>query len=141
MLGGLLGISFSASAWNDDGYGIAYDKGAVRRGDGGGNTTDMSGWHCEEVKRCASQGGGEDESPGYGGFGGYGPQPHMLGRDDNETQGGCGPNTSNDPLRPNCVSARGTNLANEDARRHTSFVKDLAPLPGISGLLGIRASY
>jgi len=37
--------------------------------------------------------------------------------------------------------ARGTNLANEDARRHTSFVKDLAPLPGISGLLGIRASY
>ena len=50
MLGGLLGISFSASAWNDDGYGIAYDKGAVRRGDGGGNTTDMSGWHCEEVK-------------------------------------------------------------------------------------------
>jgi len=104
MLGCLLGISFSASAWNDGGYGIAYDKGAVRRGDGGGNTTDMSGWHCEEVKRCASQGGGEDESPGYGGFGGYGPQPHMLGRDDNETQGGCGPNTSNDPLRPNCVS-------------------------------------
>ena len=37
--------------------------------------------------------------------------------------------------------ARGTNLANEDARRHTSLVKDLAPLPGISGLLGIRASY
>ena len=39
MLGCLLGISFSASAWNDGGYGIAYDKGAVRRGDGGGNTT------------------------------------------------------------------------------------------------------
>ena len=37
--------------------------------------------------------------------------------------------------------ARGTNLANEEARRHTSFVKDLAPLPGISGLFGIRASY
>lgn len=37
--------------------------------------------------------------------------------------------------------ARGTNLANEDARRHTSFVKHLAPLPGISGLFGIRASY
>ena len=37
--------------------------------------------------------------------------------------------------------ARGTNLADEEARRHTSFVKDLAPLPGISGLFGIRASY
>ncbi len=39
------------------------------------------------------------------------------------------------------VFARGSNLANETARRHTSFVKDLAPLPGRSGLLGVRVSY
>ena len=39
------------------------------------------------------------------------------------------------------IFARGTNLGNEQARRHTSFVKDLAPLPGISGLFGIRASF
>jgi iron complex outermembrane receptor protein len=37
--------------------------------------------------------------------------------------------------------ARGTNLADEEARRAASFVKDLAPLPGTSGLFGIRASY
>ncbi len=39
------------------------------------------------------------------------------------------------------VFARGTNLADEQARRHTSFVKDLAPLPGISGLFGVRMRY
>ncbi|MEO1932597.1 MAG: hypothetical protein ABGX41_11980, partial [Pseudohongiella sp.] len=96
-----IGISFSASAWNDD-YGFAYDKGAVRRGDGGGNTTDMSGWHCKAVKSCTSQ-GGEAENPGFGGFGND-PQPFMLGRGDGNTQGGCGPNTSTDPKRPTCVS-------------------------------------
>ncbi|MGR8922002.1 MAG: TonB-dependent receptor domain-containing protein, partial [Gammaproteobacteria bacterium] len=37
--------------------------------------------------------------------------------------------------------ARGTNLADETARRHTSFVKDLAPLPGRSGLIGVRARF
>lgn len=37
--------------------------------------------------------------------------------------------------------ARGTNLADETARRHTSFVKDLAPLPGRSGMVGIRARF
>jgi iron complex outermembrane recepter protein len=37
--------------------------------------------------------------------------------------------------------ARGTNLADERARRHTSLVKDLSTLPGISGVLGIRARY
>lgn len=37
--------------------------------------------------------------------------------------------------------ARGTNLADETARRHTSFVKDLAPLPGASGLVGVRARF
>lgn len=36
---------------------------------------------------------------------------------------------------------RATNLADETARRSTSFVKDLAPLPGISGLFGIRARF
>lgn len=37
--------------------------------------------------------------------------------------------------------ARGTNLADDTARRHTSFVKDLAPLPGRSGMVGIRARF
>jgi len=36
---------------------------------------------------------------------------------------------------------RGTNLLNEEARRHTSFVKNLAPLPGRSGTFGIRAAF
>lgn len=39
------------------------------------------------------------------------------------------------------VFARGSNLADQTARRHTSFVKDLAPLPGVSGLVGVRASF
>ena len=37
--------------------------------------------------------------------------------------------------------ARGTNLLNEEARRHTSVVKDIAPLPGRSGIFGIRALF
>ncbi|MDZ7734756.1 MAG: TonB-dependent receptor [Gammaproteobacteria bacterium] len=36
---------------------------------------------------------------------------------------------------------RGTNLLNEDARRHTSFLKDRAPLPGRSAIAGIRVSF
>ena len=36
---------------------------------------------------------------------------------------------------------RGSNLFDEEIRRHTSFVKDLAPLPGRSGTFGIRASF
>ncbi|MEX2517605.1 MAG: TonB-dependent receptor, partial [Gammaproteobacteria bacterium] len=36
---------------------------------------------------------------------------------------------------------RGTNLLDEDARRHNSFIKDRAPLPGRSGIVGIRASF
>ena len=36
---------------------------------------------------------------------------------------------------------RGSNLFDEEVRRHTSFVKDLAPLPGRSGTFGIRASF
>ena len=39
------------------------------------------------------------------------------------------------------VFARGSNLANETARRHTSFVKDLAPLPGRSGTIGLRFEF
>lgn len=36
---------------------------------------------------------------------------------------------------------RGSNLTNEDARVHTSFLKDIAPLPGRSLTLGLRASF
>ena len=37
--------------------------------------------------------------------------------------------------------ARGTNVLDEEARRHTSFLKDSASLPGASGLLGLRVSF
>lgn len=37
--------------------------------------------------------------------------------------------------------ARATNLADQTARRHTSFVKDRAPLPGIGGVLGARLEF
>ena len=37
--------------------------------------------------------------------------------------------------------ARGENLADQTARSHTSFVKDLAPMAGISAVLGARLSY
>ncbi|MEX2515869.1 MAG: TonB-dependent receptor, partial [Gammaproteobacteria bacterium] len=36
---------------------------------------------------------------------------------------------------------RGTNLLDEDARRHNSFIKDRAPLSGRSGIIGLRASF
>ena len=36
---------------------------------------------------------------------------------------------------------RGRNLSNEDARVHTSFLKDLAPLPGRSVELGVRLRF
>jgi iron complex outermembrane recepter protein len=36
---------------------------------------------------------------------------------------------------------RGRNLLDEDARRHTSFLKDLAPLPGRSLFVGLRAVF
>lgn len=39
------------------------------------------------------------------------------------------------------LSIRGTNLLDEDARRHTSFVKDIAPLPGRSALVTLRALF
>lgn len=39
------------------------------------------------------------------------------------------------------VFLRGTNLLDEDARRHTSFVKDRTPLPGRNLILGIRGAF
>lgn len=36
---------------------------------------------------------------------------------------------------------RGSNLLNEEARRHTSFLKDLAPLPGRNFTVGVRAGF
>jgi len=36
---------------------------------------------------------------------------------------------------------RATNLLDEDARRHTSFLKDRAPLPGRSIMLGLNLAY
>jgi iron complex outermembrane receptor protein len=45
------------------------------------------------------------------------------------------------PLRPTSVFLffRGTNLLDEDARQHASPLKDIAPLPGQSFHLGVRA--
>lgn len=44
--------------------------------------------------------------------------------------------------RMNCsLFVRGSNLLNEEARRHTSFLKDRAPLPGRSGLAGVRVNF
>lgn len=37
--------------------------------------------------------------------------------------------------------ARGTNLTDAEARVHTSFLKDFAPLPGRGVLLGVRATF
>lgn len=39
------------------------------------------------------------------------------------------------------VFLRGSNLLDEEARRHTSPLKELAPLPGRSALLGVRAEF
>ena len=36
---------------------------------------------------------------------------------------------------------KGQNLTDEEARVHTSFLKDLTPLPGRSVALGIRGSF
>ncbi|MDT8363363.1 MAG: TonB-dependent receptor [Nitrosomonas sp.] len=37
--------------------------------------------------------------------------------------------------------ARGMNLLNEEARRHTSFLKDRAPLPARSAMVGLRVNF
>ena len=39
------------------------------------------------------------------------------------------------------VYVKGTNLTNEEARLHTSFLKDIAPLAGRGALVGVRASF
>jgi iron complex outermembrane recepter protein len=39
------------------------------------------------------------------------------------------------------VYGRATNLTNEEARIHTSFVKDLLPLPGRSFIFGVRGTF
>jgi iron complex outermembrane receptor protein len=36
---------------------------------------------------------------------------------------------------------KGVNLTNEEAREHTSFLKDLAPLPGRGIVVGARISF
>jgi iron complex outermembrane recepter protein len=42
--------------------------------------------------------------------------------------------------RPIDLFIKGTNLLDEEARKHTSIVKDLAPLPGRNLAIGVRAS-
>jgi iron complex outermembrane receptor protein len=39
------------------------------------------------------------------------------------------------------VYLKGTNLTDEEARVHTSFLKDIAPLAGRGALVGVRASF
>jgi iron complex outermembrane recepter protein len=39
------------------------------------------------------------------------------------------------------LTLRGRNLLDEEARRHTSFLKDLAPLPGLSLFVGLRTVF
>ena len=39
------------------------------------------------------------------------------------------------------VYLKGTNLTNEEARFHTSFLKDIAPLAGRGVLLGVRTHF
>jgi iron complex outermembrane receptor protein len=36
---------------------------------------------------------------------------------------------------------RGMNLLNEKARNHVSFIKDVAPLPGVSAMAGVRVRF
>ena len=37
--------------------------------------------------------------------------------------------------------ASASNLLDEEKRRHTSFIKELAPMPGRSGIFGVRVSF
>ena len=36
---------------------------------------------------------------------------------------------------------RGSNLSDEEIRLHTSFLKDVAPLPGRNVTIGLRTSF
>ncbi len=49
--------------------------------------------------------------------------------------------TFDSPASALTVFVRATNLLDEEARRHTSFVKHIAPLAGRSGLLGLRVTF
>jgi iron complex outermembrane receptor protein len=45
-------------------------------------------------------------------------------------------------IEKNCmIYARAINLTNEEARVHSSFIKDFAPLPGRSFLMGVRGTF
>jgi iron complex outermembrane receptor protein len=48
-----------------------------------------------------------------------------------------------DPARPVPLElfVNGSNLTDEEARKHTSFVKDLAPLPGRNFAVGVRSRF
>jgi iron complex outermembrane receptor protein len=39
------------------------------------------------------------------------------------------------------LSLRGTNLLDEEIRYHTSFLKEVAPQPGRSVLVGLQVSF
>jgi iron complex outermembrane receptor protein len=39
------------------------------------------------------------------------------------------------------IFVKGTSLLDHDARQHSSFIKDRAPLVGRSGMIGLRARY
>ncbi|MGR9108307.1 MAG: TonB-dependent receptor, partial [Gammaproteobacteria bacterium] len=39
------------------------------------------------------------------------------------------------------IFLRATNLLNEDARRSTSFLKEVAPLPGRAAIVGVRGEF
>lgn len=49
--------------------------------------------------------------------------------------------TFDSPATALTLFARASNLLDEEARRHTSFVKNIAPLAGRSGLLGLRVTF
>ena len=49
--------------------------------------------------------------------------------------------TFDSPASSLTLFARASNLLDEEARRHTSFVKNIAPLAGRSGLLGLRVTF
>lgn len=55
-------------------------------------------------------------------------------------EAGVGYTLARNPARAT-VFLRGSNLLDEDARRHTSFIKDRAPLMGRSVMAGIRAQF
>lgn len=83
-----------------------------------------AGVDCQLVARQTRTAPGETETDGYvllGAYAGY----HVA------TSG---------PLAWD-IFIRGSNLTDEEARVHTSFLKDIAPLPGRSVTFGVRTSF